>query len=80
MKLGLVTELDIRNTTTSKNIAMTPCQEVVTLLSLYQLIPNLDQSESRILEAWSVKPTCLSTVTFCITKTENRTKKSLTQL
>ena len=80
MKLGLVTKLDIRNTATSKNITITPCQEVVTFLSFYQSIPNLDQSGNRIREAWSVKPTCLSTVTFCITKTENRTKKSLTQL
>ena len=41
---------------------------------------HLEQYGSRIPDAWSVKFTFSSTVTFYLTKTENRTKKSLTQL
>ena len=35
---------------------------------------NLEKSGSKILDAWSVKLTFSLTVTFYITKTENRTK------
>ena len=35
---------------------------------------NLEQSASRIPDAWSVKLTFSLTATFCITKTENRTQ------
>ena len=41
---------------------------------------NLEQSESWIPDALSVKLTFSLKVTFYLTKTENRTKKSLTQL
>ena len=40
---------------------------------------NLEQSGSRIPDAWSVKLKFTLIVTFYLTKTVNRTKKSLTQ-
>ena len=47
-------------------------------LSFLQYMTNLEQSESQIRNAWSLVPTFLLIVTFYLTKTENRTKKSLT--
>ena len=41
---------------------------------------NLEQSGSRVPDAWSVKLTFSLIATFYLTKTGNRTKKSLTQL
>ena len=74
MKLGPVTKLDKRNMETSKKLTMASCRQIVTSLSF------LEQSGSRIPEAWSVKFTFSLTVTFYLTQNENRTKKSLTQL
>ena len=56
------------------------CQHIVMPLSFFHFITNLKQFGSQILEAWSVKLALTLTVTFYLTKTENRTKKSLTQL
>ena len=69
-----VSKLDKRNTTTSKKLAMTSCRQIVTSLSFFQFMTNLEQSGSRILDAWSVKLTFSLMVTFYITKTENRTE------
>ena len=55
---------------------MTSCQKIVTLLSFLQFMANLEQSGSRIPDAESVKFIFSLIVTFYITKTENRTKKS----
>ena len=41
---------------------------------------NLEQFGNQIQDAWSVILKFSLTVTFYVTKTENRTKKSLTQL
>ena len=41
---------------------------------------NFEQFGSRSPVAWSVKLTFSSVVTFYLTKTENKTKKYLTQL
>ena len=41
---------------------------------------DLEQSGSRILDVWSVKLTLSLTLIFCLTKTENRSSKSLTAL
>ena len=41
---------------------------------------NLEQSRNLIPDAQSVKLTFSLTITFYLIKTENRTKKSLTQL
>ena len=52
----------------------------MTSLSFFRFMVNLGQSGSRIPDAESVKLIFSLTVTFYLTKTENRTKKSLTQL
>ena len=75
MKLGPVTKLDKRNKKKKKKMMMmTSCRLFVANLG------SLEQSRSRIWDAQSVKPTFSLTATFYLTKTENRTKKSLTQL
>ena len=55
-------------------------RQVVTSLSFFGFMVNLEQSGSRIPDAWSVLLTFTLTVTFYLTTTENRTRKSLTQL
>ena len=61
---------------------MTACQKIVISLSFFQFMVNSEQSRSRIAGAQFVKLTFSLIVTFYLTKTktENRTKKSLTQL
>ena len=78
MTLGPVTKLDKRNKTTAIT-TMTSCQKTVTSLLFFQFTANLEQSRSRIPYAQSVKLTFSLTVTFYLTKTENRTKISQTQ-
>ena len=80
MKLGPVTKFDKKNKTTSKNLTMTLCRPIVTSLSLFRFMANLEQSGSRIPDAYSVKLSFSLKVTFYLTKTESRTKKSLTEL
>ena len=48
MKLGPVTKIDKRNKTTSKNLAMTSFQKIVTSLSFFKFLANLKQSGGRI--------------------------------
>ena len=78
MKLGLVTKLGKRNMATSKKIADDVMSTNYDSLSFLQYMTNLEQSGSQIRNAWSLVPTFLLIVTFYLTKTENRTKKSLT--
>ena len=59
---------------------MTSCRKIVTSLSFFQFMANLEQSESQIPDAETVKIMFFLIVTFDLTKTENRTKISLTQL
>ena len=81
MKLGPVTKPDKRNKTTSKKKwTMTSCRKIVTSLSFFEFLANLEQSGGRIPDTDSAEVMFSVTVTFCLTKTENRTKKSLTQL
>ena len=80
MKHGPVTKLDKRNKTTSKKMMVTSFQEHVTSLSFFGFLANLEQSRDRILDTESAKVMFSVTVTFCRTKTENRTEKPLTQL
>ena len=63
-----------------KKLTITSCQTIVTSLSFFWFIANSGQSGSRIPAKWFVKLTFSIIVTFYITKAENRTKKSLTQL
>ena len=79
IKPGSVTKLDRRNKIISKFFKMTSCWKIITSFSFFQYTANLDQSGSRIPNAWSVKLTSSLAVTFYLTKTENRTKKSRTQ-
>ena len=51
MKLGPVTKVDIRNKTASKKLTMMSCQQIVTSMSFFQIMANLEQSVSRIAEA-----------------------------
>ena len=80
MKLGQVTKRDKRNKTSSKKLKMTSYCKIVKPLSFFQFTANLDQSGNRIPDAQSVKLILPLIVTFYLTKTENRTKKSLKRL
>ena len=78
MKLGPVTKLDKRNKTTSKKL--TSCQKIVTSLPFFGFLTNLEQSGGRSPDTESANVMFSVIVAFCVTKTENTTKKSLTQL
>ena len=71
MKLGPVRQ---------KIPTMKSCREIVTSLSFFGFLANLEQSGGRIPDTESAKVMFSVIVTFCLTKTKNRTKKSLTQL
>ena len=59
---------------------LTSCQKIVTPFSFFEFLTNLEQSGGQIPDTESAKVMFSVIVTFCLTKTENRTKKSLTQL
>ena len=59
---------------------MTSLQKIVTSLSFFLFVANLEQSRSRIPDAWSVTLSFSKIVTFYLTKTENKTEKSVTEL
>ena len=80
MKLGPVTKLDKRNKTTSKKLMMTSYRKIVTSLSFFGFLANLEQSGCGIPDTESEKVMFSVIVTFCFTKTENRTKIPLKQL
>ena len=80
MKLGPVTKLEKRNKIMSQQLKIPSCQQSMTSLSFLQFMANLELSESRILDGESVKLTFSLIVTSYLTKTENRTNKSLAQL
>ena len=80
MKFGHVTKLDKTNKIMSKNSMLTSCQTIVTSLSFFRFLVNLEWSQGWIPDTESAKVMFSVTVTFCLTETENRTKKSLTQL
>ena len=79
IRLGPVTKLDKRNRAKSINLTMSSCRQILTSLSIFGSMASLEQSRSRIPDAWSVKLTFLVTVTFYLTKAENRTKISPSQ-
>ena len=76
MKIGPVTKIDKRNTTISKKLMITPCREIVTSLLFLEFMVNFKQFASRISDAWSIIFTFLLNVTFHLTITKNRTKKT----
>ena len=61
-----------------KNLTMTLCQQIVTSLSFFQFMVNLEQFRSQILNTWSVKFILSWIVSIYLTKTKNSTKKPLT--
>ena len=80
MKLGPVTNLTKETKQLPKNLTMTPCRKIVTSLSFFGFLANLEQSKGRIPDTKFAKITFPLIVAFCIKKTENRTIKSITQL
>ena len=59
---------------------MTSYWQIVTSLSFFRFIANLEQSRSQIPDAYSLKLTLSLIVTFYLTITEKRSRTSLTQL
>ena len=80
MKLGLVTKLDKKCMAISKKSDDGVISQFMTSLSFFGFMVNLKQFRSRSPDIQSVKRTFSLIVNFCVTKTENRTKESLTQL
>ena len=80
MKLDPVTKLHQRNKTTSKKVDDDVMSENCDVIVIFGFLANFEQSGDRIPDTESAKVMFSVTVTFCLTKTENRTKKSLTQL
>ena len=80
MKLRSVTKIDKRNKTTSKKFDDGVMSEILTSLSFFGVLANLEQSGGRIPDTESAEVMFSVTVTFCFTKTANKTKKSLTYL
>ena len=81
IKLGPVTKLNKRNMTMSKKkLTMRLCRQIMTSMLFFQLMIDLEQSGTRIPEAYSINHTFSLIETFHLTKTGNTTKKSLTQL
>ena len=80
MKLGPVTKPDKRDKATSKKLTMTSCQKIVTSLSFFGFLTNLEQSRDWIPDIESAKVMFSVIVTYFLTTPENRTKKSLTHL
>ena len=68
MKLRPVTKLDKRNKATSKNLTMTSFRKIVTSLSFFGFLDNLEQSGGRIPDTESAEVMFSVTVTFCLKK------------
>ena len=80
-KFGSVTKNLIWKTKRrQKKLMMTSYQKIVILLSFLQFMVNLEQFRSRVTDVWSVKFMFSLIVILYLTKTKNRTKKSLAQL
>ena len=80
--LNLHQELNLTRETKQrqKKLTMKSCRKIVTSLSFFQFMAKLKPSGSRIPDAQSEKLRFLLIATFYLTKTERRTKKSITQL
>ena len=80
MKLVSETELDKRNKKKTSKNDNDVMSENCDVTDIFLILANLKQSGDRMLETESAKVMFSLTVTFCLTKTENRAKNSLTQL
>ena len=74
MKHGQVNKIDKRNKKKHKKMMMTSFQGLVTSLTFFQFTANLEQSGSRIPEAYSIKLLFSSTVTFYLKKMKTELK------
>ena len=80
MKFGSVTKLDKRKKATSKKREDDAMSENCDAIVIFGFLANLEHSGGRIPNTESAKVIFSLIVTFCLTKTANRTKKSLSQL
>ena len=69
-----LTKLDKSNKTTSKKIDVTSCRKIMTSLSFFGFLANLEQSGGRIPDAESAKIMFSVIGTFCLAKTETELK------
>ena len=76
MKLGSVPKLDKRNKTTSKKFDVDVRSQNYDVMSFFGFLANLEQSGGRIPDTESAKVMFSVIGTFCLRKTENRTKKT----
>ena len=79
MKLG-VAKLNKRRKKCQKGLTLTSCRQFVMSLSFFKIMVNLERQGSWIPDTYSVKLIFSLIKTFCGTRNESRTKKSLTQL
>ena len=77
MKFDPTTKLETRPR--RKILTMTLCQQILTFLSFFYLWPICSHLEKQISEVWSEKLIFSLIITFHLTKSENGTKKTLTQ-
>ena len=75
MKVGPVNKICKRNTATSRTINDDVMLTNFYVVAIFQFKVNLEQSESRIQNVWSLIFLFLLTVTFYLRKTDNRTKR-----
>ena len=78
MKLRPVTKFDKRNKITSQKIDKDLMSKNCDVIVIFQFMANLEKSRSRIPDTESAKLMFSLIVTFYLTKTENRPKKSPT--
>ena len=67
MRLGPVTKLDKRKKQTSKKLTLTSCRKIVTSLSFFGILANLELSGGRIPDTRSAKVMFSVIVTFFLT-------------
>ena len=79
-KLGPVTKLDKRKISTSKKFNVDLMSENYDVIVIFGFLANLEQSGDRIPDTESAKVMFSVIGTICLTKSSNRTKKSLAQL
>ena len=78
MKLGPTTKIDKRNKKTSKKCDVDVVSENSDVIAIFRIFGQF--GTGRIPNTESAKVMFSVKVTFCLTKMENRTKISLTQL
>ena len=60
-----------------KSLTLALCQQILSSMSFFQLMVNSQSPGSRIPDAQPIKLRFSLTITFCLKKTQNRTRKSL---